>query len=264
MVKVGGGDAALLFGGLYLVAAGSAGIKASLPSHGADQFEEKDPKEAKQMSSFFNWFLLSGNIGTVISLTLVVWIQDNKGWDLRFGISSISMVVGAFFFTSGLPRYRIQVIQKSNAFVEVIQVYVAAFRNQNLRLPEDPEDLYEIDGDEPVMEIEFLPHRDVSQLQTFSIQQAVTMDTRITKHFHITPASLAIIPIIFLLVLVPIYDRLFVPFARRITGHPTGITHLQRIGVGLVLSCLSMAVAGIIEVKRKEVARKHNMLMLYR
>ncbi|XP_058203030.1 protein NRT1/ PTR FAMILY 4.5-like [Rhododendron vialii] len=313
-VKVGGGHAALLFGGLYLVAAGSAGIKASLPSHGADQFEEKDPKEAKQMSSFFNWFLLSGNIGTVISLTLVVWIQDNKGWDLGFGMSSISMVVGAFFFTSGLPRYRIQVIQKSNAFVEVIQVYVAAFHNRNLRLPEDPEDLFEIDGDKPVMEIEFLPHRDVykfldkaaiqsapaakqekpnpwklcrvtqvenakiilgvlpifccaiimtlcvAQLQTFSIQQAITMDTRITKHFHIPPASLAIIPIIFLLVLVPIYDRLFVPFARRITGHPTGITHLQRIGVGLVLSCLSMAVAGIIEVKRKEVARKHNML----
>lgn len=104
------------------MAAGSAGRKASLPSHGADQFEEKDPKEAKQMSSFFNWFLLSGNIGTVISLMLVVWIQDNKGWDLGFGISSISMVVGAFFFTSGLPRYRIQVIQKSNAFVQVIQV----------------------------------------------------------------------------------------------------------------------------------------------
>ncbi|KAG5562615.1 hypothetical protein RHGRI_005368 [Rhododendron griersonianum] len=145
-VKVGGGHAALLFGGLYLVAAGSAGIKASLPSHGADQFEEKDPKEAKQMSSFFNWFLLSGNIGTVISLTLVVWIQDNKGWDLGFGISSISMVV-----------------------------YVAAFRNRNLRLPEDPEDLYEIDGDKPVMEIEFLPHRDVYKfLDKAAIQSTLT------------------------------------------------------------------------------------------
>lgn len=100
----------------------------------------------------------------------------------------------------------------------------------------------------------------LAQLQTFSIQQAVTMDTRLTKHFHIPPASLAIIPIIFLLGLVPIYDRFFVPFARRITGHPTGVTHLQRIGVGLVLSCLSMAVAGLMEVKRKQVARKHNML----
>ncbi|XP_058213626.1 protein NRT1/ PTR FAMILY 4.5-like [Rhododendron vialii] len=313
--KVGGKDAVILFGGLYLVAIGSSGIKASLPSHGADQFEEKDPKEARQMSSFFNWFLLSGNIGSVASLTLIVWIQDNKGWDWAFGISSIGMVIGALLFISGLPRYRVQVIQKSNPLIEIIQVYIVAFCNRNLHLPEDPEELYEINRDkEAAIETEFLPHRDVykfldkaaiqvtpitqdgkpnpwkicrvtqvenakiilgvlpifccaivmtlclAQLQTFSIQQAVTMDTRLTKHFHIPPASLAIIPIIFLLGLVPIYDRFFVPFARRITGHPTGVTHLQRIGVGLVLSCLSMAVAGLIEVKRKQVARKQNML----
>lgn len=100
----------------------------------------------------------------------------------------------------------------------------------------------------------------LAQLQTFSIEQAVTMDTRITKHFHIPPASLGIIPIIFIIGLVPIYDRIVVPFLRRITGHPFGITHLQRIGIGIVLNSLSMAVAGIVEVKRKEVARKHNMV----
>lgn len=42
------------------------------------------------------------------------------------------------------------------------QVYVAAIRNRNLPLPEDPEKLYEIEQDkEAVMEIEFLPHRDI-------------------------------------------------------------------------------------------------------
>lgn len=40
----------------------------------------------------------------------------------------------------------------------------------------------------------------------------------------------------------------------------TGITYLQRVGVGLVLSAISMAIASIIEVKRKHVAREHNML----
>lgn len=104
------------------MAIGSSGIKASLPSHGADQFEEKDPREARQMSSFFNWFLLSGNIGSVASLTLIVWIQDNKGWDWAFGISSIGMIVGALLFISGLPRYRVQLIQKTNPLIEIIQV----------------------------------------------------------------------------------------------------------------------------------------------
>ena len=100
----------------------------------------------------------------------------------------------------------------------------------------------------------------LAQLQTFSIQQGYTMDTSFTKHFHIPPASLPIIPVMFLIIIVPIYDRVFVPLLRKITGVPTGVTHLQRIGVGLVLSCISMAVASIMEVKRKQVARDNNML----
>lgn len=100
----------------------------------------------------------------------------------------------------------------------------------------------------------------LAQLQTFSIQQGYTMDNTFTKHFHIPPASLPIIPICFLIITVPIYDRIFVPVMRKVTGIPTGVTHLQRIGVGLVLSCISMAVASIVEVKRKRVARDNNML----
>ena len=100
----------------------------------------------------------------------------------------------------------------------------------------------------------------VAQLQTFSIQQGLTMDTSISKSFHIPPASLPIIPVLFIIIIVPVYDRIFVPFAHKITGIPNGITHLQRIGVGLVLSCISMAVAGFLELKRKGVARDHNML----
>ncbi|KAK1286884.1 putative peptide/nitrate transporter [Acorus calamus] len=97
----------------------------------------------------------------------------------------------------------------------------------------------------------------LAQLQTFSIQQAVTMDTHISHHFHIPPASLPIIPILFMIPIIPLYDRVFVPFARRITGR---ITHLQRIGVGLVLSCISMSTAALMEVKRKNVAATHGML----
>lgn len=100
----------------------------------------------------------------------------------------------------------------------------------------------------------------LAQLQTFSIQQGYTMDTSLTKHFNIPPASLPIIPIMFLIIIVPIYDRIFVPVMRKITGIPTGVTHLQRIGIGLILASISMAVAAVIEVKRKRVARENNML----
>lgn len=100
----------------------------------------------------------------------------------------------------------------------------------------------------------------LAQLQTFSIQQGYTMDTSLTKHFKIPPASLLIIPIMFLIIIVPVYDRIVVPLLRKFTGIPTGITHLQRIGVGLILASISMAISSIVEVKRKAAARDHNML----
>ncbi|KAF9683721.1 hypothetical protein SADUNF_Sadunf04G0043800 [Salix dunnii] len=313
--KVGGGNAVLLFVALFVLAAGSSGTKASVPSHGADQFDEKDPKELIQMSSYFNFVLLAVCFGAAVSLTVFVWIQDNKGWDWGFGVGAISMLLAVIIFIAGLPMHRIHVVQGSSTVVEILQVYVAAFRNRKLQLPGDPLDLFEINKDkEAAIAAEFLPHRDtlrfldkaaiqtstekfseapnpwklcrvtqvenakiilgilpvfsctiimtlcLAQLQTFSIQQGLTMDTSITKSFNIPPASLPIIPVIFLIILVPIYDRLIVPFARKFTGLPTGITHLQRIGVGLILSSISMASAALLEVKRKDVARDHNML----
>ncbi|RWR96256.1 LOW QUALITY PROTEIN: Proton-dependent oligopeptide transporter family [Cinnamomum micranthum f. kanehirae] len=284
--------------------------KSCASSHGADQFEEKDPQEAKQMSSFFNWLLLSVCLGGSISLIFIVWIQTNKGWDWGFGVSMIAMFLGIIIFIVGIPRYRIHVNKGANAMTEIIQVYIAAIRNRKLQLPENPEELYEIHRDkEANMEIEYLPHRDIFRFLDKAAIQTTTPQFdpsrpqghpsreckdhsrhdpnllqhhhdehmlgsapdilcptrldhghRITNHTKIPPASLPIIPLAFMIVMIPIYDRVFVPFIRKFTGRITGITHLQRIGVGLVLSSISMAVAGIMEVKRKDTARRHGML----
>jgi peptide/histidine transporter 3/4 len=310
--KLEGGHATFFFFALYFLAIGSGGVKAALPPHGADQFDDQDPREAKQMSSYFNNLLLALCIGGAISLTFIVWIQDNKGWDWGFGIGAIALCLGLSVFLAGLPLYRMHVVKKTTALVEIAQVYVAAIRNQKLQLPEDSSELYEIDRNkEAAVEADFVPHTDnfrfldkaaiqmtqnehesewklcrvtqvenakiilamvpifgctiimtlcLAQLQTFSVQQGITMDTSITKSFKIPPASLPIIPVFMLIIIIPIYDRIIVPSLRKITKIPTGVTHLQRIGVGLVLSCISMAIAGILEVKRKDVARDHNMI----
>ncbi|KAH7545071.1 hypothetical protein FEM48_Zijuj01G0054300 [Ziziphus jujuba var. spinosa] len=176
--KLSGGNAALLSIALYMLAAGASGVKAALPSHGADQFDEKDPKEAKQMSSFFNLLLLAVCVGGAVSITLIVWIQDNRGWDWGFGISTIAMFLGVVIFAAGLPMYRIQVVQGSTAIIEILQVYVAAIRNRKLKLPENPEDLYEINGDkEAAVEAEFLPHRDTFSTVLVKIVNVATKGT---------------------------------------------------------------------------------------
>lgn len=100
----------------------------------------------------------------------------------------------------------------------------------------------------------------LAQLQTFSMAQGNTMDTALGPHFKMPVASILIIPLVFLIFAVPIYEKLFVPFASRLTGLPTGITYLQRVGVGLVLSIVSMVIAAVVEVKRKKVAERNGML----
>lgn len=118
------GQEAFLLIGLYLLASGSAGTKAALPSHGADQFDETDPKEARQMSTFFNTLLLAVCLGGSVSLTFIVWIQINKGWDYGFGIGAIALFLGTLIFAAGLPLYRIQVAKGTSSLLEIIQVSI--------------------------------------------------------------------------------------------------------------------------------------------
>lgn len=99
-----------------------------------------------------------------------------------------------------------------------------------------------------------------AQLHTFLIKQSSTMARSIGPHFQIPPASLQGLVGLIILIVVPIYDRLFVPFARKLTGHPSGITVLQRIGTGLFLSVLNMIVAALIEAKRISVATENHLL----
>ncbi|XP_058757841.1 protein NRT1/ PTR FAMILY 4.6-like [Vicia villosa] len=99
----------------------------------------------------------------------------------------------------------------------------------------------------------------LAQLSTFSVEQAATMNTKIGS-LKVPPASLPIFPIVFIMILAPIYDHIIIPFARKYTNSEMGITHLQRIGFGLILSIISMAVAALVEVKRKRVATDSNLL----
>jgi len=121
-----GGQVAMLYSGLYLVALGTGGIKAALPALGADQFDEKDPKEAPKLSSFFNWFLFSLTIGSIIGVTFIVWIGANQGWDWSFIICTIAILFSIVFICMGNSLYRNNV-PKGSPLVRIIQVLSIPF-----------------------------------------------------------------------------------------------------------------------------------------
>ncbi|KAL5760722.1 hypothetical protein ACOSP7_019217 [Xanthoceras sorbifolium] len=133
---------AVFFFGLYLIALGTGGIKPCVSSFGADQFDDTDPEERVKKGSFFNWFYLSINIGALISSSLIVWIQDNAGWGLGFGIPAIFMGGAIASFFAGTPLYRFQK-PGGSPITRMCQVLVASFHKWNMEVPRDSSLLYE-------------------------------------------------------------------------------------------------------------------------
>lgn len=133
---------AVFFFGLYLIALGTGGIKPCVSSFGADQFDDTDDKESVKKGSFFNWFYFSINIGAFVSSSLIVWIQDNAGWGLGFGIPALFMGIAIASFFAGTPLYRFQK-PGGSPITRICQVLVASFHKWNLAVPSDSSLLYE-------------------------------------------------------------------------------------------------------------------------
>ncbi|CAN4077934.1 unnamed protein product [Withania somnifera] len=97
-----------------------------------------------------------------------------------------------------------------------------------------------------------------AQMTTFSVSQATTMDRHIGI-FEIPPASLTLFFVGSILLTCIFYDRVVVPIAKRVLNNPHGLSPLQRITVGLVLSIIAMIAAALTEVKRLNVAHTHGL-----
>ncbi|KAI5077241.1 hypothetical protein GOP47_0007065 [Adiantum capillus-veneris] len=92
----------------------------------------------------------------------------------------------------------------------------------------------------------------------FNVPQARRMDRRIgSSGFSIPPASMLVFSSLTIVIWMPLYDRVVVPRARKITGHPGGITTLQRIGIGFGLSVAALMVSGLVEMRRRRLGQ-HN------
>ncbi|KAL1550978.1 protein NRT1/ PTR FAMILY 4.6-like [Salvia divinorum] len=308
--QVGGAKAALLFSGLYLVALGVGGIKGSLPAHGAEQFDGSTPRGRKQRSSFFNYFVFSLAAGSLIAVTLVVWIEDNIGWQWGFGISTLTILFSIPMFLAGSTFYRNK-IPLGSPLTTISKVLMASVLNtcttpsssnavasmsssppqckeeeeggDGSTKPESPSESLKFlnravantDSNKvikcsvqqveevkivfkalPIFACTIVLNCCLAQLSTFSVQQAATMNTHLGP-LKLPPASLPVFPVVFIMIIAPLYDHAIVPLARRIAKSEMGISHLQRIGAGLVISVVAMAAAALVETKRRAAAHGH-------
>ncbi|XVE94627.1 hypothetical protein REPUB_Repub02eG0025100 [Reevesia pubescens] len=127
-IKANDNQSAFLFVALALIALGTGGIKPCVSSFGADQFDEADEKEAQKKFSFFNWFFFAINMGALLGVTLLVYIQEKKGWGWGFGVPTVAMFCSIFVLAAGVPYYRYKKPMGS-PFTRFLQVIVASARN---------------------------------------------------------------------------------------------------------------------------------------
>ncbi|KAI3465302.1 hypothetical protein Pfo_021965, partial [Paulownia fortunei] len=299
------GQTAFLYCALALIALGTGGIKPCVSSFGADQFDESDQSEAHKKYAFFNWFFFAINMGALLGITLLVYIQVEFGWAWGFGVPTAVMIVSVFVLAAGFMKYRYQKPMGS-AFTRFVQVIVVSLRNHVRGVEVGREaDLYEVSNRESdifgapklahTKQYRFLDKAAVitdpecsttknrwrlctvtqveefksfvrilpvwastialaisfSQLSTFFIGQATIMDRKLGL-LEIPAGSTPVFSAINALILVPVYEKLVVPFLRAKTGHARGVTSLQRMGIGLCVSIFAMLSAALVEKKRRE------------
>ncbi|KAJ4879774.1 Protein NRT1/ PTR FAMILY 5.16 [Raphanus sativus] len=277
----------LFFCSLYLVAIAQGGHKPCVQAFGADQFDSDHPKERIARGSFFNWWFLCLSGGIVISILVVVYIQSNVNWALGFGVPCLFMVMALAIFFLGRKTYRYPKGNRdknNNGFVRIGRVFVVAFKNRKLGSLKHSGQLEFLgkamlsgEGVEPCsnMDVEdakglimlipiwitsmmsMIPY---AQYSTLFTKQGVTVDRRILPSLEIPPASFLSLVSISVLISVPIYEHVFLPIARKITKKPNGITMLQRIGTGMVLTCFNMVLAALVEAKRLRIAEEHGLI----
>lgn len=90
----------------------------------------------------------------------------------------------------------------------------------------------------------------VAQSSTFFIKQCSVMNRKLTASLEIPAASMFVLGSIGMISSISIYDKIVVPFLRSITGNERGMSILRRIGIGMVISNLAVAIAALVENRR--------------
>ncbi|KAI5065295.1 hypothetical protein GOP47_0019990 [Adiantum capillus-veneris] len=291
--EASGRQLGVLYMALAMIACGAGGTKSSVSGLGADQFQDEGSRE---MQSYFNWFGTSVSGGGVLAVTLLVYLQDHAGRSVGYGASAACMGVGLLLLLAGSPLFRSKP-PSGSAFTLIAHVLVAAFRNRHLpssppsssrdfsflnkaalapplssnktwALDQSPwkycsmekvKDVKMLIRLFPILATTIVFWTANGQSLTFSIEQGATLDRRLGKNFEIPPASFPVFLQLGMFFMIPLYDQVLIPLARKWRGNDYGITSLQRIAIGLLISAFSMVVAAFVERRRLKVAHGFKM-----
>ncbi|KAM2107445.1 protein NRT1/ PTR FAMILY 5.9-like [Malus sylvestris] len=259
----------------------------------------KDDQKSNKKSVFFQWWYFGVCSGSLMGVTLMSYIQDTFGWILGFAIPMISMVISIVVFSCGsriytyrendqamdyklvfniaqtikaaalkLMKCRITLPNETN--VTELELQEKPLCHQNISstasLVENPKSRFYVIENAKVL-LRLLPIWIMllmfavifQQPPTFFTKQGMTMKRNIGSNFKIPPATLQSAITLSIILLMPLYDKIMIPITRLVTCSEKGISVMQRMGIGMFVSVIAMAIAAVVETKRLKISREMEM-----
>lgn len=212
-----------LFGGLFLIAFGSGGIKSCVSAHVGDQFGKAN---SHLLAKAFGWFYFSVNFGSSFSTWFVpIWL-DKYGPRVAFGIPALLMALATFVFWLGRNRF-IHVPPGGNQFIK---------------------DTFSLEGVKSVASL-FVIYVFVAffwslwdQSSSAWVLQAEKMDLNFLG-FKLLPSQVQTANPILILLFIPLFSYVIYPAIDKVFP----LTPLRKIGIGLWVTSLSFVVSALIE-----------------
>ncbi|KAI3741669.1 hypothetical protein L1987_59343 [Smallanthus sonchifolius] len=123
---------------ICLLSIGSGCIRPCSIAFGADQLKHHPTLNNQRLiDSYFNWYYASLAISTVVAFTVMVYIQDQLGWQVMFAVTVLIMACSALMFLLGSSLY-VKVSVSESVLSGPIQVLIVAFKNHRIHLlPDD-------------------------------------------------------------------------------------------------------------------------------
>ncbi|XP_071919840.1 protein NRT1/ PTR FAMILY 1.1-like [Coffea arabica] len=118
-----------------LMSIGFGGIRSSSLAFGADQLQKAGGhNNGRVLESYFSWYSALSTISLLIAYTCIVYVQENLGWQVGFGIPVMLMLLSTLSFSLASHLY-VKLKAKSSLIVEMLQVAVASYRKRHIELP---------------------------------------------------------------------------------------------------------------------------------